>query len=117
MAKRKKTSNPFDDSIDALDDLRPGERWTRNMGIDRYTGRLFPPRPSERLSQRDRRVNGLLFLFASALAAGGTVIAYKTGASFELIIPGAIAAFFGFAAVMTYRSGRNKSSSNQGGGR
>ena len=117
MAKRKKTSNPFDDSIEAMDDLRPGERWTRNMGIARYTGRLFRPRSSERLSQRDRRVNGLLFLFASVLAAGGVVIAYRSGASFELIIPGAIAAFFGFAGVMTYRSGRNKSSTNKGDGR
>jgi hypothetical protein len=69
------------------------------------------------MSQRDRRINGVLFLFASVLAAGGTVMAYRSGASFELIIPGAIAAFFGFAGVMIYRSGRNKSSTNNDGGR
>src|SRR4029079_6280779 len=99
MSKRKKTSNPIDDLIEASHSYSP-------IG----GGRLRLPVPEYvRVVPRDRRRLSLFFFVASALAAGGTVIAYRSGASFELIIPGAIAVFFGFVGVMTYRSGRNKS--------
>ena len=110
MSKGKKTSNPIDDLIEASHRYTPA-------GV--FTGGRFKlplPRYYE-LSPRDRRRMSVFFLVASALAAGGTVIAYRSGASYELIFPGAIAALFGFAWVMTYRSGRNKSSTNEGDGR
>src|SRR5262245_57736012 len=99
MPKDEKEPNPIDDYVDMMN-----HRYTPGY----YTGgRLSPLLRKARLSPRDRRQLGVVFLLTSAVATGALVVEYSKTGSFVLIIPGVVVALLGVAGVAMYRSGRS----------